>query len=55
MAGARECAGEISGDVLVAMFYFYTASSKSVRRERRCEKVEGDEAGRKAVVSEVGC
>lgn len=55
MAGARECAGGISGDLLVAIFYFYTANSKLVRRERRCAKVEGDEAGRKVVVSEVGC
>lgn len=38
---AKGCAGRISGEMLVAIFYFYTADSKRVRRERRCEKVDG--------------
>ena len=37
----RKCAGGISGKRLVAIFYFYAASSYTVRRERRCEKVDG--------------
>lgn len=42
MAGGRKCACGISGKRLVAIFYFYAANSKAVRRERRCEKVDGD-------------